>query len=70
MLDTGHRTSLDQAARTQNQRDGGAFQRTHCEYLETHRFDNREDLERTLLRYVAFYNHQLPQLALKSQTPM
>ena len=26
--------------------------------------------EQTLLRYVALYNHQLPQSALKSSTPM
>ena len=31
---------------------------------------SREDLEQTLLRYVALYNHQLPQSALKSKTPM
>ncbi len=27
-------------------------------------------MEETLLRYVALYNHQLPQSALKSSTPM
>jgi hypothetical protein len=27
-------------------------------------------MEQTLLRYVALYNHQLPQSALKSSTPM
>ena len=27
-------------------------------------------MEQTLLRYVALYNHQLPQSALKSKTPM
>jgi len=27
-------------------------------------------MEETLLRYVALYNHQLPQSALKSKTPM
>ena len=29
-----------------------------------------QDLEQTLLRYVALYNHQLPQSALKSKTPI
>lgn len=29
-----------------------------------------EDLEQTLLRYVALYNHQFPQSALKSRTPL
>ena len=27
-------------------------------------------MEQTLQRYVALYNHQLPQSALKSKTPM
>ena len=38
--------------------------------LKTHRFRSGEDLEHTLLRYVALYNHQLPQSALKSKTPL
>jgi len=38
--------------------------------LKTHRFHSGEDLEHTLLRYVALYNHQFPQSALKSKTPM
>ena len=38
--------------------------------LKTHRFNSREDMEETLLRYVALYNHQLPQSALGSKTPM
>ncbi|MEO9149024.1 MAG: integrase core domain-containing protein, partial [Burkholderiaceae bacterium] len=38
--------------------------------LSTHRFRSGEDLEQTLLRYVALYNHQLPQSALKSRTPL
>ena len=38
--------------------------------LNTHRFDSALDLEQTLLRYVALYNHQLPQSALKSKTPI
>jgi hypothetical protein len=33
-------------------------------------FNSAEDLEQTLLRYVALYNHQLPQSALQSRTPM
>ena len=40
------------------------------EVLKTHHFNSADDLERTLLRYVALYNHHLPQSALKSQTPM
>ena len=38
--------------------------------LKTNRFNSALDLEQTLLRYVALYNHQLPQSALKSKTPM
>ena len=38
--------------------------------LNTHRFNSSLDLEQTLLRYVALYNHQLPQSALKSKTPL
>ena len=37
--------------------------------LKTHRFSSSEALEQTLLRYVALYNHQSPQSALKSKTP-
>ena len=36
--------------------------------LKTHHFHSGEDLEHTLLRYVASYNHQLPQSTLKSKT--
>ncbi len=38
--------------------------------LNTHRFRSGQDLEQTLLRYVALYNHQLPQSALKSKAPL
>ena len=38
--------------------------------LNTHRFNSSLDLEQTLLRYVALYNHQLPQSVLKSKTPL
>eukprot|EP01036_Dinobryon_divergens_P036680 gene36680-47814_t len=41
-----------------------------ADVLKTHRFNSREDMEQTLLRYVALYNHQLPQSALRSCTPM
>ncbi len=41
-----------------------------ADVLRPHRFNSREDMEQTLLRYVALYNHQLPQSALKSSTPM
>ena len=38
--------------------------------LRTHRFLSSEDMEQTLLRYTHLYNHQFPQSALKSKTPM
>ena len=41
-----------------------------ADVFNTHRFRSGEDLEQTLLRYVALYNHQLPQSALKSKTPL
>ena len=40
------------------------------EVLKTNHFNSALDLEQTLLRYVALYNHQLPQSALGSKTPM
>ena len=41
-----------------------------ADVLKTHRFNSAEDLEQTLMRYVTLYNHQLPQSALHSKTPM
>ena len=41
-----------------------------ADVLRTHHFNNAEDMSQTLMRYVTLYNHQLPQSALKSQTPM
>ncbi len=41
-----------------------------ADMLKTNRFNSAQDMGQTLLRYVALYNHQLPQSALKSQTPM
>ena len=41
-----------------------------ADVLRTHRFNSAEDLETTLLRYVKLYNHQLPQSALKGNSPI
>ena len=41
-----------------------------ADVLRTHRFQSGEDMQQTLLRYVMLYNHQLPQSALKSKTPI
>ena len=40
------------------------------EVLRSHHFRSGEELETTLLRYVALYNQQLPQSALGSKTPL
>jgi transposase InsO family protein len=41
-----------------------------ADVLKTNRFNSAEDLAQALTRYVALYNHQFPQSALKSKTPM
>jgi len=41
-----------------------------ADVLKTHHFNSAQDLEQTLVLYVALYNHQLPQSALHSKTPM
>jgi len=41
-----------------------------ADVLKTHRFNSAEDLQQTLHRYVQLYNHQLPQSALQSLTPI
>ncbi len=41
-----------------------------ADILKTNRFISGEDMEQTLLRYVHLYNHQLPQSALHSRTPI
>ncbi len=41
-----------------------------ADVLKTYRFNSGDDMEKTLLRYAGLYNHQLPQSALKSSTPM
>lgn len=45
------------------------FSERIADVLKTHRFNSAEDLEHTLMRYVALYNRQLPQSALGRQTP-
>jgi transposase InsO family protein len=59
--------------KTRTPRTNGMVERFNgriADVLKTHRFTSDEDLEQTLMRYVALYNHQLPQSALKSKTPM
>jgi hypothetical protein len=48
----------------------GRFNGRIADGLKTHRFHSRQDMEQTLVRCVALDNHQLPQSALHSKTPM
>lgn len=41
-----------------------------ADVLKTNRFDSALNLEHTLMRYVALYNTQLPQSAVRSRIPM
>src|SRR5512136_2337597 len=41
-----------------------------ADVLKTNRFISGEDLEHTIMRYVALYNTQFPQSALGSRTPV
>nr|MDA3876644.1 integrase core domain-containing protein [Halothiobacillus sp.] len=41
-----------------------------ADILKTNHFISGEDMEQTLMRYVHLYNHQLPQCALHSRTPI
>ena len=41
-----------------------------ADVLKTNRFNSQENLAQTLYRYVHLYNHELPQSALHSKTPM
>jgi transposase InsO family protein len=58
---------------TRTPKTNGMVERSNgriSDVLKTNHFNSAEDLEQTLLRYAALYNHQLPQSALKSKTPM
>ena len=41
-----------------------------ADLLNSHGFQSGLNLEKTLLRYVTLYKHQVPQSALKFRTPM
>lgn len=38
-----------------------------ADVLKTHRCNSGQDMEQTLMRYVALYNHQLPSQRLKAK---
>ncbi|PAT41552.1 IS481 family transposase [Vandammella animalimorsus] len=63
-----HRLTRPRTPRTNGMAE--RFNGRIADILKTHRFNSVQDLQQTLLRYVALYNHQLPQSALKGQTPM
>ena len=67
-LEIEHRLTKPRTPRTNGMVE--RFNGRIADVLKTHRFNSAEDLAQTLLRYVALYNHQLPQSALQSKTPM
>ena len=67
-LDIEHRLTRPRTPQTNGMVE--RFNGRIADVLKTNRFNSAEDLEQTLMRYVALYNHQLPQSALKSKTPM
>ena len=50
--------------------NGMGFNGRISDNLKGHHFESGEHLEKTLHRYVALYNHQLPQSALEYKTPI
>jgi transposase InsO family protein len=67
-LDIEHRLTRPRTPKTNGMVE--RFNGRISDVLNTHRFNSAQDLEQTLLRYVALYNHHLPQSALKSKTPI
>ena len=67
-LNIEHRLTKPRTPRTNGMVE--RFNGRIADVLKTHRFTSGEDLEQTIMRYVALYNHQLPQSALRSKTPM
>jgi transposase InsO family protein len=61
-LNIEHRLTKPRTPRTNGMVE--RFNGRIADVLKTHRFTSGEDLEQTLMRYVALYNHQLPQSAL------
>ena len=67
-LDIEHRLTRPRTPKTNGMVE--RFNGRIGDVLKTHRFLSGEDMEQTLLRYTHLYNHQFPQSALKSKTPM
>jgi len=68
VLNIEHRLAKPRTPRTDGMVE--SFYRRIADVLKTHRLTSCKDLEQMLMRYVALYNHQLPQSALKNKTPM
>ena len=67
-LSIGHSLTKPRKPRTNGMVE--RFNGRDADVITTHLFTNGEDLTQTLLRHVALYNHQSPQSALKSKTPL
>lgn len=67
-LDIEHRLTKPRTPQTNGMVE--RFNGRISDVLKTNHFVDGLDLEQTLLRYVLLYNQQLPQSALKSQTPL
>ncbi len=67
-LGTGRRLTQPSTPRTSGLVE--CFNGRIANVLKTRRFSSGQDLDKTLMRYVARYNHQLPQAALNSKTPI
>jgi transposase InsO family protein len=67
-LDIEHRLTKPRTPQTNGMVE--RFNGRIADVLKTHRFNSQEDLTQTLCRYVYLYNHELPQSALHSRTPV
>lgn len=67
-LDIEHRLTKPRSPQTNGMVE--RFNGRIADVLKTNRFVSGEDLEQTIMRYVALYNTQLPQSALGSRTPL
>ena len=67
-LEIEHRLTRPRTPRTNGMVE--RFNGRISDVLKTHRFHSGEDMRQTLERYAHLYNHQLPQSALQSKTPI
>lgn len=67
-LDIEHRLTKPRTPQTNGMVE--RFNGRVSDVLKTHRFTDGQDMRQTIERYVHLYNHQLPQSALHSRTPI